>query len=174
MSYYNWFPVNTIMEFIKTLLQHGTIREAKLLNSATKAAANPEIGVTITHPAAFHVIKDCAGVASKYIPHMVWGALDDPFKVLQGKFSKKSIQELVAKSSADVAASQLITLIMDKGHKMNLLHVPKPTAPVHFEEDVNDPYGDYGCIVEEPATQPTLGCMDDDMVEALIKLFAAT
>lgn len=160
------------MEFIKTLLQHGTIREAKLLNSATKAATNPEIGVTITQPAAFHVIKDCAGVASKYIPHMVWGALDDPFKMLRGKFSKKSIQELVAKSSADVAAAQLITLIMDKGDKMNLLHAPKPKAPVHFEEDANDPYGDYGCMVEEPITQSTPSS-DDDTTEALIKLFAA-
>lgn len=161
------------MEFIKTLLQHGTIREAKLLNSAAKAATNPEIGVTITQPAAFHVIKDCAGVASKYIPHMVWGALDEPFKTLRGKFSKKSIQELVAKSSADVAVAQLITLILDKGDKMNLLHAPKPKAPVHFEEDVNDPYGDYGCMVEEPVTQSVPASTDDDTTEALIKLFAA-
>ena len=161
------------MEFIKTLLQHGTIREAKLLNSATKAASNPEIGVTITQPAAFHVIKDCAGVASKYIPHMVWGALDDPFKMLRGKFSKKSIQELVAKSSDDVAVSQLITLIMDQGDKMNLLHVPKSTCPMKFEEDANDPYGDYGCMVEEPVTQTAPASTDDDTTEALIKLFGA-
>ena len=161
------------MEFIKTLLQHSNIREAKLLNSAIKANANPEIGVTITHKAAFHVIKDCAGVASKYIPHMVWGALDDPFKMLRGKLSKKSIQELVAKSSADVAVAQLITLILDKGDKMNLLHASKPKAPVHFEEDANDPYGDYGCMVEEPDAQTTPASTDDDTTEALIKLFAA-
>lgn len=161
-----------MVEFIKILLQHSTIREAKLLNSAIKANTNPEIGVTITHKAAFHVIRDCAGVASKYIPHMVWGAYDDPFKTLQGKFTKKSIQELVAKSSTDVAIAQLIVLILDAGHKMNLLNVSKPDDVTKFEQDVNDPYGDYGCMVEESDASPTPSASDDDTVETLIRLFA--
>lgn len=162
------------MEFIKTLLQHSNIREAKLLNSAIKANTNPEIGVTITHKAAFHVIKDCAGIASKYIPHMVFGAFDDPFKTLRGKFTKKSIQELVARAAADVAVAQLITIMMDRAQRMNLLQAPKPAAPVQFEEDANDPYGDYGCMVQEPEPQVTTTSADDSTTEALIKLFAAT
>jgi len=161
------------MEFIKTLLQHSNIREAKLLNSAIKANANPEIGVTITHKAAFHVIKDCAGVASKYIPHMVFGAYDDPFKTLQGKFTKKSIQELVARAAADVAVAQLITIMMDRAQRMNLLQAPKP-APAQFEEDANDPYGDYGCMVQEPEPPACDAAADDSTTEVLIKLFAAT
>jgi hypothetical protein len=162
------------MEFIKVLLQHGTIKEAKLLNSALKAAANPEIGVTITHKAAFHVIKDCANIASKYIPHMVFGAYADPFETLQGKFSRKSIQELVAKAAEDVAYDQLITVIIDRATKMKLVEAPKPaTKEIKFEEDAADPYGDYGCMVEDDAPVIVSTPTTDVLVDTLVKLFAA-
>jgi hypothetical protein len=173
-SLYEVSLLNTIMEFIKVLLQHGTIKEAKLLNSAHKAAANPEIGVTITHKAAYHVIKDCASIASKYIPLMVFGAYADPFETLRGKFSRKSIQELVTKAAEDVAYDQLITVIVDRATKMKLMEAPKPTTKeIKFEEDAADPYGDYGCMVQDDAPVIISSPTTDAMVDTLVKLFAA-
>jgi hypothetical protein len=162
------------MEFIKVLLHHSTIKEAKLLNSAHKAAANPEIGVTITHKAAYHVIKDCASIASKYIPLMVFGAYDNPFETLRGKFSRKSIQELVTKAAEDVAYDQLITVIVDRATKMKLMEAPKPTTKeIKFEEDAADPYGDYGCMVQDDSPVIISSPTTDAMVDTLVKLFAA-
>lgn len=163
------------MEFIKILLQYSTIREAKLLNSAIKANANPEIGVTITHKAAFHVIKDCAGVASKYVPHLVFGSYTDPFTTLRGKFTRKNIQELVAVSSSDIPTAQLIALILDKASKMKLIQAPKPSEiAINFEQDDNsDPYGDYGSTIEEEVVVTPLASSSDEIVNALATLFAA-
>jgi hypothetical protein len=50
------------MKFIDIILQNSQAKEAKLYGPATKASTNPETGVTILNPAAFHVIRDCANI----------------------------------------------------------------------------------------------------------------
>ena len=79
------------MKFIDIILQNSQAREAKLLNPATKASTNPETGVTIVNPAAFHVIRDCAKLTVKYLPHYVFGLYANPFEVLKGKFEYNDV-----------------------------------------------------------------------------------
>jgi hypothetical protein len=90
------------MKFIDIILQNSQAREAKLVGPATKASTNPETGVTILNPAAFHVIQDCAKLTIKYIPHYVFGVYANPFEVLKGKFEYNVKLRDCANSSFDI------------------------------------------------------------------------
>lgn len=160
------------MEFIKIMLQHSVLTEAKLHTSAQKAAKNPETGITINHQASYHVIKDCAMITTKYLPHMVFGAYKDPFVDLKGKFTRKSITEFVNASKSDVPVEQLLQLIVARAEKMNINTKPAVASVIKTAPVPADPYGDYGCLVEDttPPPMPT----DDGLVSILCKLFAVT
>ena len=127
------------MEFIEIILQNSDLKEAKLYKAAQKAAANPEIGITIQNKAAYHVIKDCATIASSYLPLFVFGTYQSPFESLKGKFKKENIAEFIKQSEKDLSCKQLLLIILDKAEKA----LPQQTQK--FEtETIADPYGDYG------------------------------
>jgi len=71
------------MRFVEIILENSTAKEAKLYNAARKAYQNPEIGITIQNKAAYHVIRDCAGITTKYLVHYVFGCYADPFVELK-------------------------------------------------------------------------------------------
>lgn len=121
------------MNFIDILLANSQAKEAKLIGPATKASTNPETGVTILNPAAFHVIQDCAKLTIKYVPHYVWGLYANPFEVLKGKFQYNDIVEFVKAALSDMVLNQLLTLITDKIKK----------ASSTLGGSTVDPYGDY-------------------------------
>ena len=121
------------MKFIDIILQNSQAREAKLVGPATKASTNPETGVTILNPAAFHVIQDCAKLTIKYIPHYVFGVYANPFEVLKGKFEYNDIVEFVKAALSDMVLNQLLVLISEKIKKSSS---SLPTSSI-------DPYGDY-------------------------------
>ena len=102
------------MKFIDILLSSSQAKESKLVGPATKASTNPETGITINNPAAYHVIKDCAKLAIKYLPHYVFGLYANPFEVLKGKFERKDIDEFVKAALSDMVLNQLLSLIIDK------------------------------------------------------------
>ena len=139
------------MKFIDLILQHSQIKEAKLYGPSKKASERPETGITIQVPSAFHVIKDCATLANKYLPHFVFGHYANPFEVLKGKFTKQDITEFVKEANSDIVLFQLLTLILDKIKKVNpeLSTTSTPTS-VNTAVVAADPYGDYESYASEP------------------------
>lgn len=121
------------MKFIDIILQNSQAKEAKLVGPASKASTNPETGVTILNPAAYHVIKDCATMSIKYIPHYIFGLYANPFEVLKGKFEYNDIVEFVKAAHADMVLNQLLVLITEK--------IKKSSSSLGGSEA--DPYGDY-------------------------------
>lgn len=131
------------MKFIDLILQNSQIKEAKLYGPSKKAAERPETGVTIQTPAAFHVIKDCATLANKYLPHFVFGHYANPFEVLKGKFTHEDISEFVQEANSDIVLHQLLSLILFKIDK-TMPHLTQSTStPAMTDTSSTDPYGDY-------------------------------
>jgi hypothetical protein len=141
------------MKFIEILLQNSTVKEAKLYSAAKKASLKPDTGVTIINQSAYHVIKDSANIAYKYLPHYIWGQYQDPFQALKGKFTKKDIQDFLTVSNSDFVYHQLLSLILDKINKDSEPQEQKPTIPNYTSSD--DPYGEYGSSASEEVTQIT-------------------
>jgi hypothetical protein len=121
------------MRFLDIIIENSTVKEAKLYSPAQKAAAKPDSGVTIQNPAAYHVIQDCAVIATKYLPIYIFGLYANPFEDLKSKFNFQDIKEFVGAAYSDMTLNQLLTLMLDKIKKL-------PYTPVTSS---NDPYGDY-------------------------------
>lgn len=139
------------MKFIDIIIQNSQAKEAKLYTPSKKASDNPETGITINSPAAFHVIKDCATLAHKYIPHLVFGSYANPFEVLRGKFKKSDIEEFVSCAMSDIVLHQLMNLILYKIANSPYLITAAATVDTM---DSADPYGEYETINPSvPVTQ---------------------
>jgi len=137
------------MKFIDILLENSQAKEAKLIGPATKATTNPETGVTILNPAAFHVIQDCAKLTVKYIPHYIWGLYANPFEVLKGKFQYDDIVEFVKAALSDMVLNQLLALIIDKVKK----------ASSTLSGGTADPYGDYESYIPVNKDQESISLL---------------
>jgi hypothetical protein len=138
------------MKFITKLLESSELKYAKLYQPAHKAYDKPDTGITIQHPGAFNVIKDCADVTIKYLPHYVFGAYAFPFVSLKGKFKKPDIEEFIKKCRDDYALNQLLILIKEKYNNQspNIQAITVPNDLLKkASTDMDDPYGLYG--VEE-------------------------
>lgn len=138
------------MKFIDILLQNSQAKEAKLIGPASKASTNPETGVTILNPAAFHVIRDCAKLTTKYLPHYVFGLYANPFEVLKGKFEYADVVEFVKAALSDMVLNQLLVLITEK--------IKKSSSTLGGTD--SDPYGDYESynVVDKEQTAVVLIC----------------
>lgn len=144
------------MTFEDIIVQNSKAKEAKLLNPAKKASTAPDTGVQILNPAAYHVIKDCALITMKYLPHFVFGLYTDPFTELKGKVTVSQIKDFINRAFSDVTTYQLFTLINEKIKKA-------PTASVATQDD---PYGDYESY--------TSVSRETDAVATFCKAFNAT
>ena len=139
------------MKFIDVIFENSQIKEAKLNGPSKKAAERPETGITIQTPAAFHVIKDCATLANKYLPHFVFGHYANPFEVLKGKLTRTDIIEFVNEANSDIVYHQLLMLILAKLDKSVLL-----PAPIIAGNISSDPYGDYESYISTPTSTSKL------------------
>jgi len=117
------------------IIQFSPAKEAKLYGPSKKAMDNPTNGITVVNPAAVNVIKDCATITNKYLPHYVFGLYANPFGALTKNVSLEQIKDFVDRASKDIVTSQLLCLILEKGTKQ--VTVPS----MQISED--DPYGDY-------------------------------
>jgi len=157
------------MKFIEILLKNSQIKEGKLYGPSKKASESPETGVVIQNPAAYHVIKDCATLAHKYLPHYVFGHYANPFEVLKGQFTKADIVEFVNSANSDIVYHQLLTLILDKVRKAtSLLDNQTEGVPAINLTQVNsnDPYGEY-----ESYTTPVQTAKSYDTVSIICEVF---
>lgn len=159
------------MKFIEKLISYSELKEAKLYSAAHKCFNKPDTGITIQHQGAYNVIRDCAYVTTRYLPHFIFGAYVNPFETLKGKFTKIEIEEFVKKSRDDYALSQLLLIILTKIKDDNILkHSDNVKAPKELDFSGNDPYGMYGdedIEIEDQAIELQL-----NDVEILCKAFS--
>ena len=160
------------MKFITTLLENSDLKQAKLYQPAHKAYGKPDTGITIQHPGAYNVIKDCAEITIKFLPHYVFGSYANPFVSLKGKFKKPDIEEFVKKSRDDFALNQLLVLIKEKYNSQNT-NIQTIVAPNYLlkkeSNDMDDPYGLYG-MEEAYEEKPTSNSLSD--VDLLCQAFS--
>ena len=181
------------MTFEEKLVKAGNVRQKHLMAPAKKASSAPDTGVTILKKSAYFVIKDCADVTQKYVPHLVYSSMENPLAQLQGKFTKSDIIKFVGRSAEQPWAKQLLNIILtDIGTVQYRLASGAPTdgdvqtslVPVFDytepSEDV-DVYGDYNNEglddPEEETVEDTAEHLDVDdstaVIEKLIEVFKA-
>ena len=161
------------MRFIEVLLNNSTVKEAKLYSAAKKASMKPDTGVTIQNQSAYHVIKDCATITNKYLPHYIFGQYPDPFQALKGKFTKNDIQEFLTSANSDFVKYQLLILILEKIDKSSDTIETKITPTVDFNLTNDDPYGEYGYVSEETLLSVTTQVQNKNIFETLCQAFRA-
>ena len=149
------------MKFIDIILQNSQAKEAKLYGPSRKASESPETGVVIQTPAAFHVIRDCATIANKYIPHYVF--------VLKAKFTRADVEEFVRNANSDIVLYQLLVLILEKIKKVlpqsSVNPVSSPSVNTAITNS-DDPYGEY-----EFSSQPVTAPKSQDTVSLICDAF---
>ena len=156
------------MKFIEKLIENSDLKESKLYSAAHKCFNKPDTGITIQHQGAYNVIKDCAGVTIRYLPHYIFGAYANPFETLKGKFTKPEIEELVKKARDDYALNQLLVVILQKTKENKIVKTSEKKVTLDFTS--SDPYGMYGLEDVEDVTQPYDEQLSD--VEILCKAFS--
>ncbi|NBO99186.1 MAG: hypothetical protein EBU90_03535 [Proteobacteria bacterium] len=116
--------------------------KAKLYGPAKKAFEAPDTGVTITKPAAYRVIKDCAETTLLFLPIEIFLKLKSPVQTLKGKVTKDQIVDLYNRASGDSVSKILFQLLLDSCPKSTPQAIPAANILSHV--DVDDPYGTYG------------------------------
>jgi hypothetical protein len=157
------------MKFIEILLENSNVKEAKLFSAAKKAANNPETGITIQNKSAYHVIKDCANITMKYLPHYVFAHYECPFTELSGKFKRKDIEEFVSGAEKDIVLNQLLTLILELNGGL-VKETPKVSMADNNDLEIGDPYGEYGVGFDETSNKNETN-NSLSVVDCLCKLF---
>jgi len=157
------------MKFIEILLENSKLKEAKLFSAAKKAANNPETGITIQNKSAYHVIKDCANITMKYLPHYVFAHYECLFTELSGKFKRKDIEEFVSGAEKDIVLNQLLILILELNGGL-VEENPKVSIVEGNDSDFNDPYGEYGSVFYEQSNKNET-TNNSSVLETLCKLF---
>lgn len=156
------------MKFIDIILQNSQAKEAKLYGPSRKASESPETGIVIQNPSAYHVIKDCATLANKYVPHYVFGLYANPFEVLKGKFTRSDVEEFVRNANSDIVLYQLLVLILEKTKKIlpSTNNTPQPSTINTTTVSSDDPYGEY-----EYTTQVVQTSKPQDTVSVICEAF---
>ena len=131
------------MKFIDVILQNSELNHAKLYAPSHKCFDKPDTGITIQHKGAYNVIKDCAYITTKYLPHFIFGAYTNPLVALKGKFSKLDIEDFVKKSRDDSSLHQLLLIVLNK---CSIVNVKKEVDVNRDQNDFQslDPYDFYG------------------------------
>lgn len=149
-----------------------------LVPRAAKAMKTPDTGVKILNKGAYFVIRDCATIATKYLPIFLYGKLKNPVTVLKGGFTKKEISALVKRGDKETESKQLTNLmVMDA---MNIQPPAKEQEKVEVEipadpplDDVYGDYGDFAETVEPEETESFTLDNEDDTIKYLCEVFRA-
>ena len=153
------------------IIKLSDTRFRNLQRPATIASSSPETQVKILNKSAYYVIKDCADITLKYLPHFIYSHLNNPIASLKGKISEQDIIDFVSRSGKSETTRQLLQIIVDD------IVVDKPditdTTITDFTipEGVDDVYGDYGYTSDEPINEsPDLVRVDINDGGAVIDL----
>ena len=138
------------MKFLDIIVSSSTAKESKLYAPAQKAFAVPETGVTIQSAAAYNVIKDCAQMSIRYIPHYIFGLYANPVSQLEGKFTIADIDEFYNASKNDIVLYQLLVIIINKIEPLF------KSGETILQKNTNDPYGDFSELIERAPARDIL------------------
>ena len=159
------------MKFEEQLLlipQAADIKESKLMKHAQKAFESPETGITINVKAAKAVISDCARITTLYLPHYVYGKINQPIKHMIGKFTISQIKDLCDRSVLETHTNQLLKLIERDIELLENDTTPKFSQPISDTKSAaDDVYGDYDRIDSTKKTVETTA-------QKLIRVLAPT
>ena len=131
-------------------------RYRNLQRPARIAANNPSTCVKILNKSAYYVIKDCADITLKYIPHFVYSGIKDPITKLKGNVTEDEISEFANRSQKEDHTQQLLRLILDDISRRNVpVHIVKANSEAEIDftltGEENDVYGDYDYPTDELA-----------------------
>lgn len=135
-------------------------RYRKLKRPAELAAAKPDTCVKILNRSAYYVIKDCAEITLKYLPHYIYSGIKDPIAKLRGNVPEQDIEDFVARSSKADHTQQLLRLVVDDIIKSDKDTSEQPAPQpdnIDFSLTGNedDVYGDYEYGFDaEPEPEP--------------------
>ncbi|MDB4464456.1 hypothetical protein N9033_00130 [bacterium] len=149
----------------------SSTRFKNLQRPAIIASKSPETQVKILNKSAYYVIKDCADITLKYLPHYLYSHLKNPIASLKGKVSEQNIIDFVGRSGKSETTRQLLQIIVDD------IVIDKPDisdatiTDFTIPEGVDDVYGDYGYTSDEPTNEsPSLVRVDINDGGAVIDL----
>lgn len=137
--------------FENKILSISGSKQSALLAPARTAAAKPDTGVKILKKAAYFVIRDCARVTERYLPHYIWAEFKNPIERLEGQFTRSEIEDFLNRSKRDTETGQLCSVILTDIHKKNKLEAeaqpvaaePKEETFDYTEYEEDKIYGDY-------------------------------
>jgi hypothetical protein len=124
-------------------------RHKKLVRPAKIAATSPDTQVKIYNKSAYYVIKDCADITLKYLPHFAYSQLSNPVSSLKGKISEQEITDFVKRSTTDGCTRQLLQIILNDITPTGNIK-PREVVTDFTIADGEDVYGDYDYTDEEP------------------------
>ena len=135
------------------ILENSSEKQRRLLGPAERAYKKPDIGVEIKNKSAYYVIRDCALITTRFLVLHIWNAYDDPFKSLEGKFTKKDVDDFLNRAKSDESVNNLKSVIISAMRDKFDTTTTSKSFDYSVEED--DIYGYYGDTEEN----------NDDFVE---------
>ena len=161
------------------ILKLSNSRYRKLGRPATLAATKPDTCVKILNKSAYYVIKDCAEITLKYLPHFIYSGIRDPITKMKGVVSESNIVDFATRASREDHTQQLLRLILDDISRKHVVEVN--VAPVESNSEIDftltgdedDVYGDYDyasleVIPESSDAEPTLSVTNITDVDSVI------
>lgn len=158
--------------FEDKVISISSSRFRNLKRPASLAATSPDTCVTILNKSAYYVIKDCADITLKYLPHFIYSGLKDPISKLKGQVGEAEIDDFVDRSSREDHTQQLLRLILDDICKKKASISPtfaNSETGIDFSltGDEADVYGDYDTdfnsdpVSEQTAPEPVIADYTD-------------
>jgi len=135
------------------ILENSSEKQRRLLGPAERAYKKPDIGVEIKNKSAYYVIRDCALITTRFLVLHIWNAYDDPFKSLEGKLTKKDVDDFLNRAKSDESVNNLKSVIISAMRDKFDTTTTSKSFDYSVEED--DIYGYYGDTEES----------NDDFVE---------
>lgn len=117
-------------------------RHKNLVRPAKIASTAPDTQVKIYNKSAYYVIKDCADITLKYLPHYAYSQLQDPVRSLKGQISEQEITDFVSRSSRDTHTRQLLQVILNDITPTGTIK-PREVVTDFTIAEGEDVYGDY-------------------------------
>jgi hypothetical protein len=125
------------MTLEEIIITNSNATISKLWGPSNKALKEPTNGITVNIPAAAAVIRDCAMITVKYLPHYVFGLYGNPYQELKGKITLDQIKDFAERAKIDFTTYQLLELIIKRAATgVDTLPIPESS----------DPYGDYEVV----------------------------
>ena len=141
--------------FEDKIVSTSTARQRTLKRAAKVASTSPETQVKIFNKSAYYVIKDCADITLKYLPHFTYSTIS--YNQLKGKVTEQDIIDFVGRASKDVHTKQLLQIILDDITSKDTISTTSEFQEITdftIDEGTSDVYGDYDYI-DEPSSVDT-------------------